>query len=435
MLLDGRLEMYGTYDSGSQISLMNAKLVRIINQNEDKNKILVKTINGVKKTNGLVTIKIKIFDIEDEVDVFIVNTEDFEDFLIGLDMIKKFKLTQDEELKILQKKIDETNKSNNTKIDTAEEKKRNIEQISVNFNEHVEEDEFQIRMEHLDKMKKKEIEKLIDKHKSVFAKDKYDVGTVKDYEARIDLLVDRYCSKRPYKCNIEDKKEIEKQITKLLEKKLIEESYSPFAAPVTLAYKKDEGRRSRLCIDFRDLNKNIIPQAQPFPLIDDIILRARDCKYYTTLDINSAFWSIPLRIEDRNKTGFITQEGHFQWTCLPFGLKTSPAIFERILSNILRKHGLAECAVNYIDDILIHSRSFEEHLKHIVRVLEAIKKEGFRLKFKKCTFAASSVKYLGHIIGNNTVQPLKDNVISIQRFPTPTTQKKRKTISWKNKFL
>ena len=190
MLLDGRLEMYGTYDSGSQVSLMNAKLVRIINQNEDKNKILIKTIYGVKKTNGLVTIKIKIFDIEDEVDVFIVNTEDFEDFLIGLDMIKKFKLTQDEELKILQKKIDETNKSNNTKIDTAEEKKRNIEQISVNFNEHVEEDEFQIRMEHLDKMKKKEIEKLIDKHKSVFAKDKYDVGTVKDYEARIDLLVD-----------------------------------------------------------------------------------------------------------------------------------------------------------------------------------------------------------------------------------------------------
>jgi len=423
MLLDGKLEIYGTYDSGSQISLINAKLIKIINQNEDKNKILIKTVNGVKKTNGLVTIKIKIFDIEEEVDVFIVDREDFEDFLIGLNMIKKFKLTQDEELRILQKKIDKTNESNKIKTDTAEEKKRNIEQCSVNFNEHVKEDEFQIKLEHLDKMKKKEIERLINKHKSVFAKDKYDVGTVKDYEARIDLLVDKYSSRRPYKCNIDDKKEIEKQIAKLLEKKLIEESYSPFAAPVTLAYKRDEGKKSRLCIDFRDLNKNIIPQAQPFPLIDDIILRARNCKYYTTLDINSAFWSIPLRIEDRSKTGFITQEGHFQWTCLPFGLKTSPAIFQRILSNILRKHELTKYAVNYIDDILIHSQSFEEHLKHIVRVLEAIKEEGFRLKFRKCTFAANSVRYLGHIIGNNTVQPLKDNVISIQKFPTPTTQK------------
>lgn len=219
MLLDGKLEMYGTYDSGSQISLINAKLVRIINQNEDKNKLLIKTVNGVKKTDGLVTIKIKIFDIEDEVDVFIVNREDFKDFLIGLDMIKKFKLTQDEEFKILQETVDKTNKTNKTKIDTAEEKKRNIEQCSVNFNEHVEEDEFQIKLEHLDKMKKKEIEKPIDEHKSVFAKDKYDVGTVKDYEARIDLLVDRYCSRRLYKCNIDDKKEIEKQIAKLLEKK------------------------------------------------------------------------------------------------------------------------------------------------------------------------------------------------------------------------
>jgi len=266
MLLDRKLEIYGTYDSGSQISLINAKLVKTINQNEDKNKLLIKTVNGVKKTDGLITIKIKIFDFEEEVDIFIVDREDFEDFLIGLDMIKKFKLTQDGKLRISQEKIDKTNESNKIKIDTEEEKKRNIEQCSVNFNEHVEEDEFQIKLEHLDKMKKKEIEKLINTHKSVFAKDKYDVGTVKDYEARIDLLVDKYSSRRPYKCNIDDKKEIEKQIARLLEKKLIEESYSPFAAPVTLAYKRDEGKKSRLCIDFRDLNKNIIPQAQPFPM-------------------------------------------------------------------------------------------------------------------------------------------------------------------------
>lgn len=103
-----------------------------------------------------------------------------------------------------------------------------------------------------------------------------------------------------------------------------------------------------MCIDFRDLNKNIVLQAQPFPLIDDIIIRARNCKYFTILDINSAFWSISLRIEDGRKTGFVTQDGHFQWTCLPFGLKTSPAIFQRILSNILRKHELIEFSVNYI---------------------------------------------------------------------------------------
>lgn len=408
----------GTYDPGSQVSLINSKWIKIKETKEDVNKIFLKSVNGVNHTNGLVKLRIKIFDIEKEVDVYIVEREDFEDFIIGLDLIPMFKLRLNENLEVSQKIKKETEEPD---IILSEINNEAIN-CSVNFNEHVETSEFQTNINHLERDQRIKIETLIDKNKSVFAKDKYDVGTVNEYEARIDLIVEKYCNKRPYRCSIDDKREIEKQIAKLLEKNLIEESYSPFAAPVTLAYKKGEGK-TRLCIDFRELNKNVVPQAQPFPLIDDIIIRARNCKYFTTLDINSAFWSIPLRIEDRRKTGFVTQEGHYQWTCLPFGLKTSPAIFQRILSNILRQHKLSEFSVNYIDDILIHSQTFEEHLYHIEKVLEAIKKGGFRLKFKKCTFAANSVRYLGHIIGENTVTPLKDNIKSIENFPTPTTQK------------
>jgi len=295
--------------------------------------------------------------------------------------------------------------------------------FTINFNEHIGEYDFEISINHLNYQQKAKIDEIIQKYKSIFAKDKYDIGTVKDYETRIDLCVDKYCSKRPYRCNIEDRKEIENQISKLLEKNLIEESYSPFAAPVTLAYKKEDDRKSRLCIDFRDLNK-LVPQSQPFPLIKDLMEKTRNCKFFSTFDINSAFWSIPLRIEDRRKTAFVTQEGHFQWTCLPFGLKTSPAIFQRILSNIIRRHQLSEFTVNYIDDILIFSKSFSEHIIHLTKLLETIMKEGFRVKFTKCKFAANSVKYLGHIIQDNAVRPLKDNLISIQNFPVPNTQKK-----------
>lgn len=257
----------------------------------------------------------------------------------------------------------------------------------------------------------------------MFAKDKYDIGKVTDYEAHIDLLVEKYCSKRPYRCTMEDRKEIENQIAKLLEKNIIEESYSPFAAPVTLAFKRDENKRSRLCIDFRDLNKIVVPQSQPFPLIEDLIIKTRDCKYFSTLDLNSAFWSIPLRVSDRHKTAFVTQEGHYQWTCLPFGLKTSPAIFQRIMCNIIRKHKLTEFTVCFIDDILLFSKSFSDHVGHLKQLFQAIKSEGFKLKFSKCTFAADSVKYLGHVIQNNSVRPLKDNLISIKDFPAPKTQK------------
>lgn len=399
--------MSGIYDSGSQISLINSRLIKVKEKKDNVNVAYMKTVNGVKKTDGLITIKIKIFDLEEDVDVYVVQNEDFDDFIIGLDMIKKFKLTQNEDLQIEQKKV-----TNNT-----------TKTFTINFNEHIETEEFVSMTDHLDIEKKNEIEKIIKEYKTIFAKDKYDIGSVRNYEAHIDLLVNRYCSKRPYRCTMEDKLEIEKQISMLLKNNLIEESYSPFAAPVTMAFKKGENRKSRLCIDFRELNKIVVPQAQPFPLIDDLIVKTRNCKYFTTLDINSAFWAIPLRMEDRSKTGFVTQEGHFQWTCLPFGLKTSPAIFQRILSNILRKHNLTGYTVNFIDDILIYSSTFEEHIRHIRNVLEAIIKEGFRLKLQKCTFASDSVKYLGHVIQNNSVRPLKDNLVSIRHFPTPKTQK------------
>jgi len=182
-------------------------------------------------------------------------------------------------------------------------------------------------------------------------------------------------------------------------------------------------KKSRLCIDFRELNKIIVPQSQPFPLIEDLMVKTVNCKYFTTLDINSAFWSIPPKIQDGHKTAFVTQEGHFQWTCLPFGLKTSPAIFQRILNNIMRKYKLTGFAVNFIDDIIIFSKTFAEHIIHLSKLLEAILTEGFRLKFSKCIFANNHAKYLGHTIENNVVKPLKDYLVAIQNFPVPETRK------------
>jgi len=141
------------------------------------------------------------------------------------------------------------------------------------------------------------------------------------------------------------------------------------------------------------------------------------------LDINSAFWSIPLREKDRYKTAFVTQTGHYNWRCLPFGLKTSPAIFQRILRNTLKKYGLDDFAVNYIDDILIFSKSFKEHLAHLKKLIFSIQKEGFRLSLAKCEFAKSKVRYLGHIVKNNCTTPIFDNVVPLRKFPVPQNQK------------
>ncbi|KAL7290500.1 hypothetical protein TKK_0015274 [Trichogramma kaykai] len=382
----------------------------------------------------MVKLKVKIFNLEKVINVFVVDDKDFPyEFLIGLDCIYKFKLRQDENGRISQNE----NKENQEKKERNRITEKN--KYEVNFNENINDNTFDAEYGHLNIQEKTEIRKLIEKYKTVFAKDKYDVGTVRDYEAHIELILDKYCYKRPYRCTIEDRREIESQIDKLLDRGLIEESYSPFAAPVTLAYKKEDNRKSRLCIDFRELNKIVVPQSQPFPLIEDLMVKTVNCKYFTTLDINSAFWSIPLKIQDRYKTAFVTQEGHFQWTCLPFGLKTSPAIFQRILSNIIRKYKLNDNAVNFIDDIIIFSKTFNDHLKHISGLLEAILEEGFRLKFTKCKFARNYAKYLGHIISDNSIKPLKDYLAAVKEFPTPKTKKNVRQflgkINFHNKFI
>jgi transposase InsO family protein len=253
----------------------------------------------------------------------------------------------------------------------------------------------------------------------------------------------KYIAKKPYRCSYDDQAEIEKQVKELLENGIIEQSCSPFAAPVTMAYKKvGEGKpkeKVRMCVDFRELNKLLVPESQPFPLIEDTVVRTRDCGWFTALDWNSAFWSIPVRVKDRFKTAFITQQGHYQWKSMPFGMKNSPAIFQRILSGIIRRNNLEGFCINYIDDVLVFSKTFEEHVKHVVQVLEAIKKKGFKLKFTKCSFAKHSVNYLGHIIEKNTVRPLQDNLISIRNFPIPTCRKNIRQflgkINFYNKYI
>lgn len=419
------VEVFGIYDSGSNVSLINSRLLKIKNKELSYSKNTnLKTINGVKKANGIISMDITIFNVEKKMNIFVIDKENFDyDFLIGLDCIKEFFLVQNENLEIIQKvqKNEIVSKeTNESDIYISKEiKSDNL----INFNENLNEESFKIWINHLDVHQQTVIDDLIFKNKHLFAKDKYDIGMVKDYEAHIDLSIEKYCSKRPYRCTFEDRKEIESQIGELLKNKIIEESYSPFAAPVTLAYKREENKKSRLCIDFRDLNKIVVPQSQPFPLIEDLIEKTRDCKYFSTLDLNSAFWSIPMRVTDRYKTAFVTQDGHFQWTCLPFGLKTSPSIFQRIMCNIIRKHKLGDFTVCYIDDILVFSKSFSDHVRQLEQLFQAIKIEGLRLKFSKCMFAADSVKYLGHIIQNNSVRPLKDNLVSIKNFPVPKTRK------------
>jgi hypothetical protein len=238
LLLNDSLEITGIYDSGANVSLINTKLLRIKqNKTTDPHIVNLKTINGIKETQGMVSMKVKIYDIEKTMDIFVVDNENFNnDFLIGLDLIKAFKLIQNEDLSITQLTFPKENENYSTQDENPSnteflnekgtayseivKKKINlIDGYKVNFNEYICVDDFDVSMDHLDLNQRSEITRLIEKYKSIFAKDKYDVGIVQDFEAHIDLTTEKYCSKRPYRCTVEDRNEIEAQIAKLLEKK------------------------------------------------------------------------------------------------------------------------------------------------------------------------------------------------------------------------
>lgn len=377
---------------------------------------IFKTISGVQKSFNKIKLPMKIYNIEQELEVHVIKNSNFcYDILLGLDAIRKFRLIQDEKLDIFQRN-DQGKKEKLRKINWDKRYQANYIEEDIHKN-------YISKIGHLDESKSAEILKILEKNESVFAKHKYDIGQINNQEAHIKLIENRYISKKPYRCSISDEREIENQITKLLEAGFIEESQSPYAAPVTLAFKKEDGKRSRLCIDFRELNKLLVPESQPFPRIEDIIVKARNCTWYSVFDINSAFWSIPIRTKDRYKTAFVTQNGHYQWKRLPFGLKISPAIFQRVLATTIRRYSLQDCCINYIDDILVFSSNFEEHLDNINRLLNAMKLEGFKLNLSKCNFAKPSVNYLGHVLANNSVRPHHDNLISIKNFPRPLNKK------------
>ena len=290
------------YDAGANISMIStAFLKRIKKEGIISKDFSFPTTSGGGVLKGMIILKTKIFNIEKLARFFVIDEDKFRyDALIGLDNIGRFRLCQDANLNIFQ-----DNKGNS---DTKERKEEGNDEIYINWNEFIQVKDFQARTNHLDKDKQKKVHDLIDWYGDVFAKNKYDIGRVTEYEAHIKLSENRYvakkpyrCSKKPYRCSLDDQKEIENQITELLKHGMIEQSVSPFASPVTLAYKKegDKKEKNRMCVDFQELNKLLIPESQPFPLIDDLIVQTKGCKWFSSLDINSPFWTIPVRKKDR----------------------------------------------------------------------------------------------------------------------------------------
>ena len=178
---------------------------------------------------------------------------------------------------------------------------------------------------------------------------------------------------------------------------IVTSPYHPQTDGLVERFKK-EGKSMRMCVDYRRLNSVTKVEAYPMPRVDELIDRLGKAKYITTLDLTRGYWQVPVAAKDRYKTAFITPWGLYEFKVMPFGLSGAPASFQKLMDRILR--GSQEYSEAYLDDVVIFSETWEEHLKHLTDILERIRKAGLTVKLGKCQFAMSQCVYLGHVVGN-----------------------------------
>ncbi|CAA9327091.1 hypothetical protein AVDCRST_MAG94-1729 [uncultured Leptolyngbya sp.] len=212
-------------------------------------------------------------------------------------------------------------------------------------------------------------------------------------------------------------RELEKQVTKFLKDGILEVSQSPYGAPV-LFVPKPNGRGLRLCVDYRALNSITVKNRCTIPRIDDLLDAVAGSKFFTSLDLTSGYHQILISEEDRPKTAFRTPFGHFQFKVLIEGLTNAPATFQTVMNSIFHEH-IRKFVVVYIDDILIFSRTEEEHQQHVRTVLEILRREKFFVTRSKSHFALEEIKYLGHVVNKDGIRPDPKKVSSVQEWPIP----------------
>ena len=240
---------------------------------------------------------------------------------------------------------------------------------------------------------------------------------------------------RPYRIPQARRHAIREEVGNMLKLKVIEESNSPWSSPIVIVPKPDGSLR--FCNDFRKLNEISTFDAYPMPRVDELIERLGPARFVSTLDLTKGYWQVPLTYRAKAKTAFATPDGLFQYTVLPFGVHGAPATFQRMMDKILRPH--REFAAAYLDDIVIHSNTWELHLLHIEAVLGALKKAGLTANAKKCRVGLSETEYLGFTIGRGCVKPQARKVERIKEWPRPVTKKQLKSwlglISYYMKFI
>lgn len=269
--------------------------------------------------------------------------------------------------------------------------------------------------EHLSSPQKEEVQDLLHKYQDIFTENP---GHTTLVEHCIETVVSEPVRVKPYEMPYAVREQVSSEIHNMLELGVIEPSQSNYCAPIVLIRKKDGSMR--FCVDFRKLNTITKFDSEPMQDPDAITSKLSGDRYFTKIDLSKGFWQIAMEGKSKHMTAFVTPEGCYQFTRMPFGLVNSTATFNRMMRRLLSGVPNTE---HYVDDILIHSKTWMDHMSTLKTVFDKLRDQGLTVKPNKCMIGFEEVEFVGHVVGKGEMAMGEEKTSEIQRAARPKTKK------------
>eukprot|EP00922_Rhytidocystis_sp_ex-Travisia-forbesii_P070268 GHVS01104994.1.p1 GENE.GHVS01104994.1~~GHVS01104994.1.p1 ORF type:complete len:377 (+),score=8.18 GHVS01104994.1:430-1560(+) len=227
-------------------------------------------------------------------------------------------------------------------------------------------------------------------------------------------------NKAMYRQSRAEQEETRRQVTDSLQSGKIQRSSSAYSTSVVLV--RQPTGKYRFCIDYRALNGITKKDRFPMPRMDDLRDQIKGAQIFSKIDIAKGYWNVRMAVEDREKTAFKTNDGLFEWTCMPFGLCNAPSTFQHHMQRVLPGGG--QYTVVYLDDILVYSKTLGEHMRHVEAVITKLAEHHLYPNFTKSEFGKEVITYLGHLLSPDEVRPDPNKIETIKSWPCPLTSVK-----------
>ncbi|PWI46234.1 hypothetical protein CEE45_17880, partial [Candidatus Heimdallarchaeota archaeon B3_Heim] len=289
------------------------------------------------------------------------------------------------------------------------------EDIKVKLQNSMVLNDLEHKLKHLDSQKRQELKAIILQHTDIFT----DVPNKTDITCLdVDVGDASPIKQHPYRLSPIKAEYLQKEVQYMLENNIIEPSNSNWSSPCILVPKKDGSYR--FCTDFRKVNAVTKTDSYPIPRIEDCIDKDGTAKYVSKFDMLKGYYQIPLTEKAKEISAFVTPNGFYQYTVTPFGMKNSPAVFQRMVNNLIRDIDGCE---GYIDDVIIYSETWTDHLDRISNFFKKMSEAKLTINLLKSEFGQATVTYLGYVVGQGQVKPLTAKIDTIVKFPIPQTRK------------